>query len=292
MTNAVRGRFNWMQESAAFFATQSWLAGADRVWFAKPDLPPRTYDGNLNIRRPMPLSTGQPLVAVATYNERDNLPPLVAAILAALPECDVLVVDDDSPDGTGAWCDEYATAEPRLTCLRRTGERGLGSATVAALQYAVEHDYKFVLTMDADFSHAPESLPTLLAAAASADVVIGSRYVDGGSIEGWPLARRLVSKMVNAASRFAAGLAPRDCSGAFRCYRVEALRRIDLAAIQAGGFAYLEEILWYLQRAKARIVEVPITFRERRAGESKTTIREGIGKVKTIGRLAWRRLRA
>jgi dolichol-phosphate mannosyltransferase len=240
----------------------------------------------------MLIPPGRALVAVATYNERDNLPPLVDAILAVLPEADVLVVDDDSPDGTGVWCEQHASAEPRLKCLRRTGERGLGSATIAALRYAIEQDYKLVLTMDADFSHPPEFLPDLVAAADPADVVIGSRYVAGGAVEGWPLARRIVSRLVNGASRHVAGLAPRDCSGAFRCYRVEALRRIDLASIRSGGFAYLEEILWHLQRSGARVVEVPITFRDRRAGRSKTTIAEGVGKLKTIGRLAWKRLRS
>ena len=240
----------------------------------------------------MLLAPGRALVAVATYNERDNLPPLVDAILAALPDADLLVVDDDSPDGTGAWCEQHASAEPRLKCLRRTSERGLGSATIAAFRYAIEHDYGLVLTMDADFSHPPEFLTALVAAADSADVVIGSRYVAGGAIEGWPLPRRIVSRLINGASRHLAGLAPRDCSGAFRCYRVEALRRIDLAAIRSGGFAYLEEILWHLQRSGATIVEVPITFRERRAGRSKTTIGEGVGKLKTIGRLACMRFRS
>jgi dolichol-phosphate mannosyltransferase len=239
----------------------------------------------------MPASPGRSLVAVATYNEIENLPALVDAVLAALPAADILVVDDASPDGTGAWCEEHSRLDPRLTCIRRTSERGLGSATIAALCYAIEHEYEFVLTMDADFSHPPESLPTLRAAAESADVVIGSRYVAGGAIEGWPLARRVVSRTINAASRFLAGLRPRDCSGAFRCYRVQALLRIDFAAIQSGGFAFLEEILWHLQRSGAKIVEVPITFQERQAGRSKASLGEALGKLKTLCRLALLRVR-
>jgi dolichol-phosphate mannosyltransferase len=237
------------------------------------------------------MATGRVLVAVATYNEIENLPALVGAIWDALPEADLLVVDDDSPDGTGAWCEEHSRGERRLACLRRTSERGLGSAMIAGLRYAMEHDYELVITMDADFSHGPQFLPTLLDAAQAADVVIGSRYVAGGGVEGWPLARRLVSRAVNAASRGLAGISARDASGGFRCYRSRALRGLDLAAIRSDGFAFMEEILWHLQRSGARILEVPITFRERQAGRSKANLREALGKLKTILRLAWRRWR-
>lgn len=237
----------------------------------------------------MPQPAGRLLVAVATYNEAESLPGLVDAILTTLPTADILVVDDDSPDGTGRWCDERAAHEPRLVCLHRTAERGLGSATIAAFHYAIKQGYDFVLTMDADFSHPPEFLASLVAAAESADVAIGSRYVEGGAIEGWPRSRRWISRVVNAASRHLAGLTPHDCSGAFRCYRVDALRRIDLSDVQSSGFAYLEEILWFLQRAGARMVEVPITFRERQAGKSKTNLTEATGKLKTICRLALHR---
>lgn len=239
----------------------------------------------------MPDLPGRLLVAVATYNEIDNLPALVDAILAELPTADILVVDDDSPDGTGRWCEERSATEPRLACLRREGQRGLGSATVAAFRYAIDLGYDFVITMDADFSHPPEYLPTLVAAARDADVAIGSRYVAGGQIVGWPRTRRLASRLVNNASRYLAGLAPRDSSGAFRCYRVEALRRIDLDAIRSHGFSYLEETLWHLQRAPAKMVEVPITFHQRRAGRSKVHVGEAFGKLKTIFRLAVKRWR-
>jgi dolichol-phosphate mannosyltransferase len=235
--------------------------------------------------------SGRVLVAMATYNEIRNLPQLVGAIFGAVPETDILVVDDDSPDGTGAWCDEEARRQPRLLCIRRTGQRGIGSATIAALRHAIEHDYHLVLTMDADFSHPPEFLPALFSAAETADVVIGSRYVAGGAIDGWPLMRQLVSRAVNTASHYLAGLATRDSSGAFRCYRVDALRRIDLAAVRSQGFGYLEEILWHLQRSGAKIVEVPFTFRERHAGRSKASLREGVGKLMTICRLTLARWR-
>lgn len=237
----------------------------------------------------MPPPSGRVLVAVATYNEMDNLPSLVDAIFSSLPSADILVVDDSSPDGTGEWFDERSEVEPRLVCLHRTTERGLGSATIEAFRYAIEQHYDFVLTMDADFSHPPEYLPALLAATESADVAIGSRYTAGGSIEGWPRSRRIISRLVNGASRYLAGLTPRDCSGAFRCYRIDALRRIELGHVQSSGFAYLEEILWHLQRVGAKIVEVPIAFRERRAGKSKTNLSEATGKLKTICRLALHR---
>ena len=223
---------------------------------------------------------------MATFNEIENIPSLVNAILTALPTADILIVDDDSPDGTGAWCREHAAGEPRLSCVHRMGERGLGSAIVAALRHAIDRDYECVLTMDADFSHPPEVLPDLLAAAESADVAIASRYVPGGAIEGWPIGRRLVSRAVNFASRRLAGIASHDSSGGFRCYRVAALRQIDLTAIRSKGFGFLEEVLWHLQRSGAKMVEVPFTFRERRAGRSKVNVSEAVGKLKTIGRLA------
>jgi dolichol-phosphate mannosyltransferase len=237
----------------------------------------------------MPPPPGRLLVAVATYNEIENVPSLVAEILAVIPTADILIVDDDSPDGTGAWCEKRSADEPRLSCLRRTGQRGLGSATLAAFRHAIDRDYDLLITMDADFSHSPQALPSLVAAARDADVAIGSRYVEGGLIEGWPRTRRVASRLVNAASGLLAGLSPRDSSGAFRCYRVAALRRIDLGAIRARGFGYLEETLWHLQRANAKMVEVPITFCERRAGTSKINLGEACGKLKTIFRLAVQR---
>jgi dolichol-phosphate mannosyltransferase len=211
---------------------------------------------------------------------------LVDKILHVLPDADLLVVDDNSPDGTGQWCDERAKTEPRLHCLHRSGKQGLGSATIAAMQYAIKHGYELFVTLDADWSHDPQYLPELIAAADEADVAIGSRYCPGGGIVGWPLHRRVMSRWNNAASRALLGMPVCDMSGAFRAYRVARLRTIDLSKIQATGYAYLEEILWHLHRAGARFVEVPITFRERRAGKSKITIGEAVGKLATLARLA------
>ncbi len=219
------------------------------------------------------------LITVATYNERENLPPLVEAIFEQLPAAEMLVVDDGSPDGTGQWCDEYGRADPRLRCLHRSGKLGLGTAIVAAMRYAVEHDYDYMLNMDADFSHHPRYLPTITAAmdppdAPPADVVIGSRYVPGGGVEGWPLKRRLMSAAVNLYARTLLGLRPRDCSGGYRCYRVALLRRLDADSIISRGYSFQEEVLWRLKGLGARFREVPILFADRQRGTSKINGRE------------------
>jgi dolichol-phosphate mannosyltransferase len=233
---------------------------------------------------PMPRT----LVALATFNEIENLPGLVDEILRVLPQSDVLVVDDNSPDGTGRWCEQRAAAEPRLRCLHRPAKQGLGSATIAAARFAIDHDYHLFVTMDADWSHDPQYLPALVRATERADVAIGSRYVAGGAIEDWPLPRRLLSRCVNHMSRLLLRLPVGDSSGAFRAYHVSKLREIDLGHVQATGYAYLEEILWELDRAGATFTEVPITFHQRRAGKSKVNIQEAAAKMRLLLRLAVR----
>lgn len=219
------------------------------------------------------------LVTVATYNERENLPLLVEAVFEQLPAAEMLVVDDGSPDGTGQWCDEFGRRDPRLRCLHRSGKLGLGTAIVAAIRYAAEHGYDYMLNMDADFSHHPRYLPAIVAAMdppndSPADVVIGSRYVAGGGVEGWPLKRRLMSAAVNLYARVLLGLRPRDCSGGYRCYRVELLRRLDTDAIISRGYSFQEEVLWRLKRLGARFRETPIVFADRQRGTSKINGRE------------------
>ena len=235
------------------------------------------------------MSTLRTLVALATYNEIENLPALIDEILRVLPDANVLVVDDNSPDGTGRWCDERATQEPRLQCIHRSGKQGLGSATIAAARYAMDHDYDLFVTLDADWSHDPTHLPDLIRATEHSDVAIGSRYCPGGKIVGWPWPRRFLSRWVNRLSHLLLRLPVRDASGAFRAYRVAKLRDFGLDNIQASGYAYLEEILWHLHRAGATFAEVPITFHERRAGRSKITVREAASKLTTLLRLASRR---
>jgi dolichol-phosphate mannosyltransferase len=226
------------------------------------------------------------LVALATYNEIANLPTLVEEILRILPSADLLVVDDNSPDGTGRWCDERAGVEPRLRCLHRSGKLGLGSATLEAIRYALANDYETFITLDADWSHDPAYLTQLVAALDIADVAIGSRYCPGGAIEDWPMHRRVVSRWVNGLTRLLLRLPVRDASGAFRAYRVAKLRELRLEEIRATGYAYLEELLWHLHRAGATFAEVPITFHERRAGQSKVNLGEARSKLGTLFRLA------
>ncbi len=229
------------------------------------------------------------LVALATYNEIGNLPSLVEAIHGVLRDADVLVVDDNSPDGTGRWCNERAKVDSRLKCLHRPGKQGLGSATLAAMRFAMNDGYEVLVTMDADWSHDPRYLPALVEAIEGCDVGIGSRYCPGGAIEGWPARRRVASRVMNWLSRLLLRLPARDMSGAFRAYRMEALQRLELDNIRSTGYSYLEEILWHLNRAGARFVEVPITFRDRRAGQSKINAREAVGKLSTLFRLCFAR---
>jgi dolichol-phosphate mannosyltransferase len=235
------------------------------------------------------------LVTVATYNEIDNLPKLVEAIFEVVPGADILVIDDNSPDGTGRWCDEQAAAEPRLHCLHREGKLGLGTATMAGMRYAVEHGYRYVLNMDADFSHPPRYLPDLVAgmdpaAGPAVDVMIGSRYVPGGGVEGWPWRRRFMSRGVNLYARSLLGLRVKDCSGAFRCYRTEVLARLDFGRVRSRGYSFQEEILWHLKRLGARFGETPIVFVDRTAGSSKINAREAVAALWIILALGVRNL--
>lgn len=238
------------------------------------------------------MSSSQPsstLVVIATYNEIENLPRLVEELFRYAPDVDLLVIDDNSPDGTGRWCDEMAATESRLKCLHRPAKLGLGTATLAGFQYALQRNYRWVITMDADFSHHPRYLPALRSAAASeeepCDVVIGSRYVSGGGITGWPLHRRWMSRLINAYARWSLGLRVRDCSGAFRCYRCETLQRLDWSQFRSQGYAYVEEMLWRLQHQRAIFREVPILFVDRVRGATKINLREAVQAVWLIGRL-------
>jgi len=219
------------------------------------------------------------LVTVATYNEMENLPGLVEEIFRVAPEVDLLVIDDNSPDGTGDWCDRKAAEDARVRCLHRRGKLGLGTATIAAMRYGIEQGYRYVLNMDADFSHQPRYLGDLIAGmdppdGPPIDVMIGSRYVPGGGVEGWPLRRHLMSRGVNCYARWLLGLKPKDCSGAYRCYRTSLLSRLDFDAIRSRGYSFQEEVLWHLKRLGARFGETPITFIDRQRGASKIDLRE------------------
>jgi dolichol-phosphate mannosyltransferase len=235
------------------------------------------------------MSTIRILVALATFNEIESLPALVDEILRVLPDADLLVVDDNSPDGTGRWCDQRAGSESRLSCIHRSGKLGLGTATLEAVRYALARDYDIFVTLDADGSHDPDCLPTLIDATRQVDVAIGSRYCPGGATAGWPLYRRVLSRALNRLNRAALRLPVRDSSGSYRAYHTRRLRELPLESIRAGGYGYLEEILWHLQRAGASFAEVPITFRQRRGGRSKMSLREAADKLGMLFRLAPRR---
>ena len=229
----------------------------------------------------------KPLVTIATYNEIENLPALVDKIFRHAPQCDVLVIDDNSPDGTGKWCDEHAAHESRLSCLHREEKLGLGTALIAGLRCGIERGYRYVLSMDADFSHPPANIPHLLdgmepPGAHPIDVMIGSRYVRGGGIEGWPLKRHFMSRAVNMSARCLLTLSPRDCSGGFRCYRTSKLAELDFDSFRAYGYAFLEEILWRLKNLGAQFGETPITFVDRQQGQSKINSKEAWEAMRVI----------
>lgn len=233
--------------------------------------------------------TDRVLVAVCTYNEREDLPLLVDKIHQSLPEADLLVVDDDSPDGTGEWAAAESERRPYLRALIRRGRRGLGGALREAIGVAVAEHYQWLLNLDGDFSHDPADLPRLLERAsredAPADVVVGTRYAGGGQIEGWPWRRRVMSRMVN---RFATGvlrLPVTDCSGSLRCYRVATLRAIRPESLRSNGYAIFEELLLRIDRVGGTMAEVPIRFVERRHGASKLNMKEAIGAAAQIVRL-------
>lgn len=223
---------------------------------------------------PMNQTATRALVATCTYNERENIQGLLEAIRSSVPDADVLVVDDGSPDGTGTLADEWAERDERVHVIHRAGKLGLGTAILEALRFAIKHDYDFMVNMDADFSHSPSDLPRLMDAMRSADVAIGSRYVPGGGVTGWGFKRHFMSSMINLYSRLLLGLRVRDCSGAFRCYRLSSMRLIDFDDIASRGYSWQEEFLYHCQRVGCRITEVPITFEDRRAGESKINLKE------------------
>jgi dolichol-phosphate mannosyltransferase len=209
------------------------------------------------------------LVIVPTYNERANLPVLVAGLMAH-PNVRVMVVDDQSPDGTGELADQLAREHPgRIEVMHRTARRGLGRSYIDGIKKAVHEPVDVICQMDADLSHDPAHLPDLIAATDRADVVIGSRYVAGGEIRNWPMRRRLLSRFANMYIRSVTRLSARDCTSGYRCWRRETLASLPLDRFISDGYSFLVEMLFVAARRGAHIGEVPITFVERREGESK-----------------------
>ena len=217
------------------------------------------------------------LVSLATYNEAGNLEPLARAIREVAPDASILVIDDNSPDGTGRIADDLTARMPGFHVIHRPGKLGLGTATIAAMRFAIENGYDLLLNMDADFSHDPEYVPALRAGMGDHDVMIGSRYVPGGGVEGgFNFKRKFMSTGINTYARMMLGLKSRDNSGAFRCYRVSKLAQIDFDRIQSRGYSFQEEILFWCQAVGCRIGETPIVFKDRRAGVSKINNREAV----------------
>ncbi len=234
----------------------------------------------------------QVLVAVCTYNERSNIEELVARIFAAMPDSHLLIVDDDSPDGTSNWVMEAMQSDDRLRLIVRKETRGLGGATRTAFKYAVDHRYLYLLNLDGDLSHDPAVLPVMLDMARDrqdVDVIVGSRYVSEGAIHGWPLHRRLMSRTVNFFAKSILRLPVIDCSGSMRCYRVSALAAIDPQTLTSESYSILEEVLMRLNKLGCKMIEIPIQFMDRERGSSKLTTREAIKSATHLIQLAIRR---
>jgi dolichol-phosphate mannosyltransferase len=237
------------------------------------------------------------LIIIPTYNEYDNLRPLLDSIYTFAPASDILIVDDSSPDGTGQLADEIAAENRQVHVMHRAGKLGLGTAYIAGFKYAVEHQYDAAFEMDADFSHDPCYLPDFLNAIESADLVIGSRYVEGGGTPNWSPLRRFISGGGNIFARFMLGIPIHDCTAGFRCYRREVLESIDLDTIESQGYAFQVELAYRVYKHNFKIVETPIIFKDRRVGKSKMSraiflegftwvIRERFGKASYAHKVA------
>ncbi|MBV8085549.1 MAG: polyprenol monophosphomannose synthase [Chloroflexi bacterium] len=229
---------------------------------------------------------GRVAVVIPTYNERDNIRLVTARVRAAVPGADVLIVDDNSPDGTGRIADEFAAADQQIRVLHRPGKGGLGAAYVAGFQVALDHGYDTIVEMDADGSHRPEDLPRLLAGLASADVVLGSRWVRGGTTVNWPKSRELLSRAGNAYARIMLGIPLRDITGGYRAYRASALEKIGLDEVDSVGYCFQIDLVRRAVAAGLTVAEVPITFVERAHGVSKMSnaiVREALSRVTRWG---------
>jgi dolichol-phosphate mannosyltransferase len=212
---------------------------------------------------------GRAVIIMPTFNERQNLEPVAGRVRAALPEADLLVVDDNSPDGTGEIADKLAVADQHVQVIHRTEKAGLGKAYIAGFGWALERGYDVIVEMDADGSHQPEHLPALVGALAHADLAIGSRWTPGGKVVNWPKSREVLSRGANVYTRLMLGLDVRDATAGFRAYRAATLRAISLDEVQSTGYCFQIDLTLRVAEAGLKIVEVPITFVEREHGASK-----------------------
>lgn len=245
--------------------------------------------GSAERERPGDANRERVLIGVCTLNEAGNIEILLGRLKQALPQADILVVDDDSSDGTGEIVARIAADDASIALHQRRDQRGLGTALRYAMSVAIAKEYQYFLNLDGDLSHDPDQLTTLLDRARDqppVDVVVGSRYADGGAIIGWPLRRRILSRLVNRFAMVFLNLPVSDCSGSMRCYRVAALQKIGVEQLTSTGYAVLEELLLRLHRRGAAIAEVPVTFTERQAGRSKLTKSEALRSAWQIVQLA------
>jgi dolichol-phosphate mannosyltransferase len=212
---------------------------------------------------------GRVVVIIPTYNERENLDPIVARVRSSVPGADVLVVDDNSPDGTGELADKLSTGDQQISVLHRPGKGGLGAAYLAGFGWALERGYAAMIEMDADGSHQPEDLPRLLSALEGADLVIGSRWIPGGTVRNWPKSREALSRGANTYARLMLRVPIRDTTAGFRAYRAETLRAIDLDTVRSQGYCFQIDLTLRTVNAGLTVLEVPITFIDRTRGASK-----------------------
>lgn len=229
------------------------------------------------------------VIVIPTYNESDNIQALVEAILALRRDLQVVVVDDNSPDGTGELVEQLARTHKAVHVIHRPGKLGLGTAYIGGFRRGFALAADRIMTMDADFSHHPSYIPRMIEMSRSFDVVIGSRYVDGGGTRYWSLPRRLLSRTANACARVVLGLHVRDCTAGFRCYRPEVLQSIGLDRIFSDGYSFLVEMVYKCEQQGYRIGELPIIFEDRRHGQSKISRQEIFKAVYTLARLRWER---
>lgn len=232
----------------------------------------------------------RPLVVIPTFNEKENLPQIVPQVLAQDERISVLVVDDNSPDGTGRLADEMSAANPRVHVLHRAGKEGLGKAYLAGFKWALARDYDRIFEMDADFSHKPEYLPAFLKTSEEYDIVLGSRYISGVNVINWPMSRLLLSYYANVYARIVTGLPVRDSTGGFKCFRREVLEALNLDAVASNGYAFQIEMSFRAWKKGFRIKEIPIIFTDREQGHSKMSkkiVREAIWMVPKLRLLSW-----
>lgn len=230
------------------------------------------------------------LVVIPTYNEMENLPLIVPDVLGQDERLSILIVDDNSPDGTGRLADEMAAANPRLHVLHREAKQGLGKAYLAGFKWALERDYDRIFEMDADFSHNPKYLPAFLAETESVDLVLGSRYVSGVNVVNWPMGRLLLSYYANVYARIVTGLPVRDATGGFKCFRREVLESLNFDLVGSNGYAFQIEMSFRVWKKGFRIKEIPIVFTDREHGQSKMSkhiVREAIWMVPKLRLMAW-----